>query len=77
MYVRGGLRSGMSHGMALITYMHPTQGHRHRPYVRHTVWYMLDSVVDRGFFGDGDGGQGWRRGGVIVANTKQLLLQQT
>ena len=37
MYVRGGSRSGMSCEMSFITYVHPTQGHRYRPYVRHTV----------------------------------------
>jgi len=29
------------------------------------------------FFSNGDEGRGWQCGGTIVANTKQLLLQQT
>ena len=35
--IRGWSCSGMSRGMLLITYMHPTQSHRYRPYMRHTV----------------------------------------
>ena len=53
----------------VVAYMHPTQGHRYRPYVRHTVWICSTQISwlrTMAFFGDGDGGQEQWCGAAIM-----------
>ena len=72
MYIRNGSRSGMSCGMSLHTCALPRAiGIGHMCVTQSDTFRYLDMLdSDRSrmmaFFGDGDGGRGWWRGGAIA-----------